>query len=106
MNRADIHPDPLRGTRVTQVPVAVGLHQPLPAVIGPQRIAAGGAEIEAGVELCAGQGRIGAHSFNFGKQSARVKRAGAGGNQDMLAQHIAWPRPFGIAVQIMRPCRL
>ena len=48
------------GARVAQVPAAVAQHQPLPAVIGAQRIAAGGAEIEAGVEVGAGQGGVGA----------------------------------------------
>ncbi len=57
---AEVHADRRGRARVAQVPPAVGLHQALPAVVGAQRIAAGGGEIEAGVEVGAGEGGVGA----------------------------------------------
>ena len=80
--------------------------QPLPAVIGPQSIAAGGTEIEAGVELGPGQAGIGADGFHLCKQGIGIERPGTGRDQDMLAQHVARAGALGIAVQIMGLCGL
>ena len=56
-DRAKVLADQRGGAGVAQVPFAAGLLQPLPAVIGLQRVAAGGDEIETGVELGSGQVR-------------------------------------------------
>ncbi len=58
LDRADVHADALRRAGIAQLPEPVGaLLQPLPLVVGAQRVAAGGAEIEAGVELRAASER-------------------------------------------------
>jgi hypothetical protein len=97
---ADIHPQKpvARGSRSRHRPVAQ--HQPLPAVIGAQRIAAGRGEIQTGVEIGAGQRAIGTGRHHLGIKRIGVKGRGAGGQQDMLAQHVQRPRPARIAVQI------
>jgi hypothetical protein len=48
---AEVLADEGGGAGIAQVPFAAGLLQALPAVVGFQRVAAGGDEIEAGVEL-------------------------------------------------------
>ena len=57
---ADVHPDGAGAARVAELPAAVALDQALPAVVGAERVAAGGGEGEAGVEVLAGEAAVGA----------------------------------------------
>ena len=59
-DRAKVLADEGSGAGVAEVPFAACLFQALPAVVGFQRIAAGGGEIEAGVEFRFGEKRVGA----------------------------------------------
>ena len=77
----------------------VAQHQPLPAVIGAERIAAGGDEIQAVVKLGPGEGGVGASGDDFGIKGGGVKGGGAGAGEDVLAEHIARAGAAGFAVQ-------
>ena len=79
LDRANVHTDPLCRARVAQLPLAVGgLQQAFPFVVGAQRVAAGCAKCEAIVEVCAGEGSIGAGARDFAIEIIRMKRPGAG----------------------------
>ncbi len=100
-DRADVHADRARGPRVAERPEPVAQHQPLPAVISAQRIAAGRAEIETGVEIGAGQGGVGSGAGDFGIQRVGVDGPGAGGDQDMLAEHVTGAGAARFAVKVV-----
>ena len=89
------------GAGVAQGPEAVTDHQALPAVIGAQRIATGGDEIEAGVKIGPGQGGVGAGGGDLVKKVGGVERPGAGGGEDVLAQHVARAGATGVAVKVV-----
>ena len=63
-------------------------HQFPELVIGFQRIAAGGDEVQAGVEFCFAQRGIGAGVENFVEEIFAVERPGAGDDTR------AWGPPF------------
>ena len=75
-----------RGSRSCQRPSR--RTEALPAVVGPERVAAGGAVGEAGVEVGARQGAVGAGGRDLGEERVGVERAGAGGEQDVLAEDV------------------
>ena len=84
------------------MPEPIGaLQQSLPLVIGTQGITAGGAKLQAGVKLGSGQPRKGADTGDLLIKHPGLKRPGAGADQDMLAQHVARPRPARLAIKIM-----
>ena len=84
------------------MPLTIGtLQQSLPLITGAQGIAAGCAKLQAGVKLGPRQPRIGTNAGDLGEQIAGVKRPGTGPDQDMLAQHVARPRPARLAIKIM-----
>ena len=69
-------------------------------VIGPQRISAGGDEIEH-----SGKGRlidtgIGGRALHLCQQSGFVKRAGTGHSHDMLGQHVKAARAERLAIAL------
>ena len=88
-----------RGSRSCQRPSRSD--QPPPAVVGLERIAAGGAEFEAGVEIRAGQRRVGPRRADLGVERVGFERPGAGGQQHLLAEHVERPRPARLAVEIV-----
>ena len=90
----------MAAARVAQGPEPVPQHQALPFVVGPQSVATGRTEIEAGVELGAGQCRISTGGCYFGKEGVCIKRAGAGRDQDMLAQNVSGAGAAWVAVQL------
>ena len=101
LNGADVHADIAGGARVAQLPRAVrALDQPLPFVIGAQGIATRGAKLQAGVEICTRQRRIGSGRSEFREKIIGKERPRAGGDQDMLAQDIAGACAAWVAVQI------
>ena len=71
----------------------------MPAVIGFQRVAAGGDEIETGVEFLFGYSSIGASGGDFAVEVFGVERACAGGGEDVLAKDIPWPRSARFSVE-------
>ena len=96
LDRADVHADLARGAGVAEFPEAVGpALEPLPAVVGAERVAARGDEVEAGVEFGAGEVGVGA-----GGGDLRVER-GASKGPAQAAIRICWqrtsrgPRPRG-----------
>ena len=100
-DRAKVLADHGGSAGVTQGVFAIPDHQALPAVIGAQGIAAGGCEIKAGVELRAGEGGVGASGGDFSIKLVGVKRPGAGGGKDVLAQHVTRAGAAGFSIQIM-----
>ncbi len=97
----EVHADDLRRTGVAQVPQAVRLLQPLPAVIGAQRIAAGRHEIEAGVELGPREGGVRPGGRHLGIERVGGEGRGTGEQQDVLAEHVAGPGAARLAIQRM-----
>ena len=99
----EVHADGARGPRVAQ---AEGSGRPLgeafPLVVGAQRVATRRAEFQAVVELRAGQVRIGAGAgADLPVKRVRLERPGAGGGEDMLAEHVQRPVPRLVPVQVM-----
>ncbi len=86
---------------VAEVRFAACLLQALPAVVGFQRIAAGGGEIEAGVEFRFGEKRVGASGGDLAVEVVGVEGARAGGGEDVLAEHVLWTRAARFAVKGM-----
>ena len=93
-----------RGSRSDQRPSRE--HQALPAVVGAERVAAGGAEVEAGVEVRAREGAVGAGAADLGEERVGVERAGAGDEQDVLAEDVERPRSARLAVEVVRAHRV
>ena len=104
---ADIHAELPRHQRRGQHPAPVGqLLQPVPAVVGRQRVAAGRHEIERVVEILARQVAIGLGAAHLVEEGLAVDRLGAGGADDVLRQHVEAGRPRRIAVELARLDRL
>jgi hypothetical protein len=102
LDRADVHADLAGGAGVAQFPQAVrAMLEPLPAVVGAERVAAGCHEVEAGVEFGAREVGIGAGGGDLGVEGARVEGSRAGGDQDLLAEHVAWAATARVAVEVM-----
>ena len=100
---ADIHAELPRHHRRGQHPAAVGqLLQPVPALVGRQRIAAGRHEVERVVEILARQVAIGLRAPHLVEEGVAVDRLGAGGADDVLGQHVEAGRPRRIAVELAR----
>ena len=98
---ADVHADARGRARVAQLPLAIrALHQPLPLVIGAERVAPGGREIEAAVEAVPRQVGIGARGADFCKQLVGMERPGGGPDQDVLAQHVERAGVVGVTVKL------
>ncbi len=100
-DRSDVHADARTGARVAQLPVPVHLFQAFPLIIGAQRVAPRRAKIETIVKRRAAECAVGPDGFDFAIKVVRLKRSAAGGDQNVLAQHIARAVTFGVAVQIM-----
>ena len=77
----------------------LGLAQPRIAVIGAQRIAAGGHEIHHRIEILAREWAIGRGDAHFGKQRIGIERRRAGRAQHMLRQHVERARLQPLAVE-------
>ncbi len=106
LNGADVHAYAGRRAGIAQLPCFVTRDQTLPAIIGAKGITAGGDEIEAGVEIGAGQRGVWAGCEDFRKELIRGKRPVAGNDQDMLAQNVE--RAGGaarVAIKVARPRR-
>ena len=67
------------------VRAAADLGEPL---VGVQRVAAGGDEIDRGVEIRAGEARIGRGGAHLGVEIVGAKRRAAGGAEHVLRQHV------------------
>ena len=57
--------------------------------------------VHARLEAGAGQRGVRPGAADFGEQIVGGERAGAGGDQDVLAQHVQRPRPARVAIQRM-----
>ena len=93
-----------RGSRSRQRPSS--LDQPLPAVVGAQRVAAGGAELEAIVEVGPRQRPVRSRAPHLVEERIGRERAGAGGEQDLLAEHVEPAGSTRLAVEIVREDRV
>ena len=86
---ADIHAVALRHARMRDAPAAVlALPDLGEALIGFQRVAAGGDEIDRGVEIGARQPGIGRGGAHFGEELVGEERRAAGAAEDVLRQHV------------------
>ena len=88
-----------RGSRSCQRPSVQD--EALPAVVGAERVAAGGAVGEAGVEVGAREGAVGAGGADLGEEGVGVEGAGAGGEQDVLAEDVERAGAARLAVEVV-----
>lgn len=85
----DVHPVPLGHLGVAHRPLAVaGAHDAGEAVIGPQRIAACGDQIDHLLEGLIGQAAIGPRARHLGEQLGQVEGFGTGAAHDVLGQGV------------------
>ena len=85
---ADVHADGAGAAGVAELPAAVLQDEALPAVVGAERVAAGGAVGEAVVEVFARELAVGAGGADLGEEGVGVEGAGAGDEQDVLAEDV------------------
>ena len=86
---ANVHPVALRHIGMRNAPAAVlALANPGKAVIGLERIAAGGDEIDHRVELGAAERGVGRRRSHLGIKRVAVKRLAAGAAEDVLRENI------------------
>ena len=88
-----------RGSRSCQRPSFCD--EALPAVVGAERVAAGGAVGEAVVEVGAREGAVGAGGADFGEEGVGVEGGGAGGEQDVLAEDVEGAGAARLAVEVV-----
>ena len=99
---ADIHAEAPGGARVAEAPCAVRLYQPPPAVIGAKRVAAGSAKIEAAVERLPAQPVVMPGAADLGEKVVGGEGAGAGGQQDVLAEDVEAAGRHRLPIQFSR----
>ncbi len=101
--RAEVHADLLCRARVAKFPQpVVTAFQPLPPIIGAQRIAAGRHHIQTGIEFVPRQAGIPAGGPEHFKKRARLERPPAGADQNMLAKNVPRAGPPRLAVKVGR----
>ena len=103
---ADVHADRPGAARVAQPPAVVVAGEALPAVVGLQRVAAGGGESRGSRRSRTGQAAVGTGAADLVEERVGVERAGAGGQQDVLAQHVERAGAARRSVQVVGVDRL
>ena len=98
---AGIHPVLGGDRRPGDPPAPVGLaDQPAEAVVGFQRIAAGGDEAEHFLERLVLKPGIGSGGAHFGEHRCFVERRGAGDGEDMLGKHVERAGAEGLGIEL------
>ncbi len=104
---ADIHPMTEDGLGVARPPAPVpGLHDAAEAVVGLQRIAAGGDEIDHLLEVLPGQGRIGRGGARFVVEGQKVEGLATGHAHHVLGQDVERALADRVAVEAVFGHRL
>ena len=86
---ADVEPVALRDIGIGNAPAPVfAFANAGKAVVGLERIAAGGDEIDHGVEVCARQCGVGGGSRHLGIEFVAEERLAAGAAEDVLREHV------------------